>query len=99
MSNSKKKSLYKEYEEGISMGLIEGPKLSFDRYFKQDNIFDMIDMKCLDCHFQLRLSYEHFSMDVLMNEAAFPIDYCPDCGKWQFVPLDVYNKLSLKVFK
>lgn len=93
MSNSQKKNLYKEYEAAIAQGFIDEPKLSFDNYFKQPNFFEMIDMKCLDCHFELNLSYAHFSMDVEYNEAAFPIDFCPECGKMQFVPKDVYRKL------
>ncbi|WP_156907479.1 hypothetical protein [Haploplasma axanthum] len=93
MSNSQKKNLYREYELGIAEGFIPGPKLSFDNYFKNSDLFDMIEMKCLDCHFELNLSYEHFSMDVLHNEAAFPLDFCPECGKLQFVPKDVFKKL------
>lgn len=98
MSESQKKSLYKEYEYGIANGFIEGPKLSFSNFFKSSDFNTMVDMQCLDCHHHLRVSFETYAADMEFNDSAFPVDFCPNCGKMQFVPKDIYQKLTLKVF-
>lgn len=91
MNHAQKKSLYDEYKE--SPMYINKP-LTFNEFFAQKNILEMVSMKCLYCHFEINVSYYMYQFPIDDNIIAFPFDECPKCCNHQLVPLDVYNKLN-----
>lgn len=90
-----KQNLYSEYKSAVERGLIPGPLSSFSQFISIPNFDVMVDMKCLSCHFVLRVNFAIYAEYMKTEDAPFPVDTCPECGKLQFVPLDIYNKLMI----
>lgn len=94
MTHQQMKSLYDEYHYAVNHGMYPGPLLSFKEFFNQENIFEMVSMKCLNCGFDLNVSYMNYHQHIINKTYAFPIETCRNCEKFQLVPKDVYNKLN-----
>lgn len=95
MTFEQKKNLYKDYKSAVKQGFIPGPAASFNEFVTTPNFDTMVDMKCLACDFSLTVNFSGYAHFMETEEAAFPIDACPDCGRLQFVPLDIYTKLMI----
>ena len=93
MSHQQKKSLYNQYCFGVDEGMLPGPKATFKEFTSIPHFNTMVDMKCLACGFTLRVNFSLYNDYMEREDAPFPVDYCSECGKLHFVPLDVYNKL------
>lgn len=92
MTSAQKQNLYRAYSSNIDQGLIPGPKLSYMSFINQPNLEVMVDMKCLDCHFTLRVNFALYAEYMKLEKSPFPLDTCSNYGKLQFVPSDIYNK-------
>jgi len=68
--------------------------MSFNKFLKTPNINIYVDMKCLNCHFEVREHFGDYAMEMEAYGSPFPIDWCPKCGLNQMVPKDIYNKLN-----
>jgi hypothetical protein len=95
MSFVQKKNLYAEYKSAVKQGFIPGPAASFNEFVTTPNFDTMVDMKCLACDFSLTVNFSGYAHFMETEEAAFPVDVCPECGRLQFVPLDIYTKLMI----
>jgi hypothetical protein len=93
MSTLQKQNLYQQYKYAVQNGLRPGPLASYREFISIPNFDVMVDMKCLDCHASLRVNFAIYADFMEREDAPFPVDQCPECGKLQFVPLDVYTKL------
>lgn len=93
LSSAQKQDMYKQYAEAVDNDHIPGPKASYSQFIKQPNLEVMVDMKCLDCDFSLRVNFAYYDEYMKAEQSPFPMDTCPECGKLQFVPLDIYNKI------
>ncbi|MCU0104103.1 hypothetical protein N7603_00315 [Acholeplasma vituli] len=93
MTSAQKQNLYRAYSDNIDQDLIMGPKMSYMSFINQPNLEVMVDMKCLDCQFALRVNFALYAEYMKLEKSPFPLDTCPHCRKLQFVPLDIYNKL------
>ena len=95
MSFIQKQNLYAEYKSAVEQGLVTGPLSSFSEFISIPNFDVMVDMKCLSCHFALKVNFAIYAEHMKLEDSPFPLDTCPQCGKLHFVPLDVYNKLMI----
>jgi hypothetical protein len=93
MSFVQKQNLYAEYKSAVKQGFIAGPAASFSQFISAPNFNTMVDMKCLHCGFALTVNFSGYAHFMETEGAAFPVDVCAECGKLQFVPLDIYTKL------
>lgn len=93
LSSAQKHDMYNQYSEAVDNNHIPGPKASYSQFIKQPNLTVMVDMKCLDCHYPLRVNFAYYDEYMKAEQSPFPLDTCPECGKLQFVPLDIYNKI------
>ena len=93
MTSAQKQNLYRAYSDNIDQDLIMGTKMSYMSFINQPNLEVMVDMKCLDCQFALRVNFALYAEYMKLEKSPFPLDNCPHCGKLQIVPIDIYNKL------
>lgn len=91
MNQSQKKRLYDDYKK---TPMYTHTPITYKEFFEQQNILEMVSMKCLYCNHELNVSYFMYQFPVNENLIPFPFDECPKCGNHQFVPKDVYNKLN-----
>lgn len=96
-TNDELKTIYEEYK--VIARNQGDPVLSFNQFSKTPNINTFVDMKCLNCHTMVRAHFGDYAMEMESFMTPFPIDWCPECMKQHLVPLDIYNKLQLNVFK
>lgn len=88
---------YNEYRESSKFNGF--PIITYKQFLKVPNINVFIDMKCLNCHFEVREHFGNYQMDMDEFTTPFPIDFCPECGLQHLVPKDIYTKLTLNVLK
>ena len=67
--------------------------ISYKQFLKTPNLNVHVDMKCLNCHFEVREHFGNYAMEMEAMKLPFPIDWCPNCAKQHLVPKDIYNKL------
>lgn len=99
MTNEQKKSLYNEYTRNFVNDFNDGILLSYDDFFNQEDFFEMVKMRCLNCKTKLNVSFLHYKPAIVEKVLPFPVDICPKCNKQQFVPDDIYNSLMNNIIK
>jgi len=97
LSNEELSAIYEEYK------LIARNRgdaiLPYHKFLKTPHINTFVDMKCLNCHHELREHFGDYAMEMEGMTTPFPIDWCPECMTQHLVPKDIYHKLMLKVYK
>jgi hypothetical protein len=85
------KTIYEEYKKVAIEN--RDPIMSYSAFLKFPHIDTFVDMKCLNCHHQVREHFGDYAMEMEGMMLPFPIDWCPECEKQHLVPLDIYNKI------
>ncbi len=97
MSNDELKDAYRQYKD---RALVMGDQvISYAAFLKAPYLNVFVDMKCLNCHAELREHFGDYGLDMEDYSLPFPIDWCPECGLQHLVPKDIYHKLVINVFK
>jgi DNA-directed RNA polymerase subunit RPC12/RpoP len=90
ISDEEKKLRLEDYRYALENGYYFGPPVDIDEFVR---------FKCLNCGTEHDEEY-----DILLeiwdeSISDYPKIYCENCGKESSVPLDVYHKQTLKVFR
>ncbi len=97
LSEDELKSAYQEYLSHPMYDVMN--PMSFNAFKKVPNLNVYVDMKCLNCHHELRTHFGDYALDMEDFTTPFPLDWCPNCGLQHLIPKDIYNKLTLNVLK
>lgn len=69
--------------------------LSYSEYKNAPFLNVYVDMKCLNCDFEIRKHFGNYGLDMVDYKIPFPVDVCPKCKMRHLVPKDIYTKLTL----
>jgi hypothetical protein len=99
ISDEEKNQRLEDYRYALKYGFYFGPPVDIDDFIKRDIFDESVRFKCLSCGFEDNLEY-----DILLemwdeSVSDYPILYCNHCSKEKSVPIDVYHKQTLKVFR
>jgi len=99
ISDEEKRQRLEDYRYALKNGFYFGPPVDIDDFMNRDIFDESVHFKCLKCGFEHDIEY-----DILLEmwdafESDYPTLYCDSCGKENSVPIDVYHRQTLKVFK
>ncbi|OHE45694.1 MAG: hypothetical protein A3K26_04740 [Tenericutes bacterium RIFOXYA12_FULL_35_10] len=99
ISDEEKNQRLEDYRYALKNGFYFGPPVDIDDFIKRDIFDESVRFKCLSCGFEDNLEY-----DILLemwdeSVSDYPILYCNHCSKEKSVPIDIYHKQTLKVFR
>lgn len=99
ISDQEKKQRLDDYRYALENGYYFGPPVDIDDFMHKDIYDEFVRFKCLNCGSEFDEEY-----DILLEMwdesiSDYPVIYCDHCGKESSVPLDVYHKQTLMVFK
>ena len=99
ISDEEKKLRLEDYRYALENGYYFGPPVDIDDFMNKDIFDEFVRFKCLNCGTEHEEEY-----DILLeiwdeSISDYPKIYCENCGKESSVPLDVYHKQTLKVFR
>lgn len=99
ISDAEKKQRLKDYKYALKHGFYVGPPVDIDDFMNRDIFDESVCLKCLSCGSESVIEY-----DILLEMwdesiSDYPLLFCDQCGKENLVPIDVYHKQTLKVFR
>ena len=99
ISDVEKKQRLEDYKYALENGFYFGPSVDIDDFMKKDIFDESVRLKCLSCGIESDIEFD--ILEEMWDESIsdFPTLYCNHCGKEKSVPIDVYHRLKLKVFK
>jgi len=99
ISSEEKKARLEDYKWAMENNLYFGPPVDINVFLSRDIYDEYVLLKCLDCGFEEKTEFDIVEEMWDEYESDYPILHCPRCGKPKSVPIDIYHKQKLKVFK
>lgn len=99
ISDEEKKQRLDDYRYAIKHGFYFGPPVDIEDFMNRDIFDESVRFKCLKCGFEDVLEFD--ILEEMWDESIsdYPILPCYHCSKEKFVPIDIYHKQTLKVFR
>ena len=99
ISDEEKKQRLEDYKYALKNVFYFGPQVDINDFMNRDIFDESVHLKCLSCGKKSVIEYD--ILEEMWDESVsdYPVLYCDYCGKENSVPIDVYHRLKLKVFK